>query len=153
MGSKLFCKLGCVIKLIEEKTSEAYFNRFSGACVEVGYDICDTPIADAFPNGFPDYWQIQITALLCTSFPDVTSWTIQQVTSCPINILSTIKCLLTIAGRASAAAAAARNGKSGPGSGAGGAGSSGGNKSFDPSAHIVVLSGLLDTNAPSTTYL
>ncbi|CEP08909.1 hypothetical protein, partial, partial [Parasitella parasitica] len=72
------------------ETSEAYFNRFSRACVEAGYDLCDTSIADAFLNGFPDHWQIQITALLCTSFPGVTSWTTQQVASCAINILSTI---------------------------------------------------------------
>ncbi|CEP12410.1 hypothetical protein [Parasitella parasitica] len=112
------------------ETSEAYFNRFSRACVEAGYDLCDTSIADAFLNGFPDHWQIQITALLCTSFPGVTSWTTQQVASCAINILSTIKCPLTIVGRASAAAAATPNGKGGSGSGAGGAGSGGGNKSF-----------------------
>ncbi|CEP09241.1 hypothetical protein [Parasitella parasitica] len=159
------------------ETSEAYFNRFSRACVGAGYDLCDTSIADVFLNGFPDHWQIQITALLCTSFPGVTSWTTQQVASFTINILSTIKCPLTITGRASAAAAAAPNGKSGSGSGSGGAVSSGGNKSFgsykkngsgstvsshavkrnggpgDPSAHISVLSGLLDTSTPSITHL
>ncbi|CEP08938.1 hypothetical protein [Parasitella parasitica] len=100
--------------------------------------------------------------------------TTQQVAYCTINILSTIKCPLTIVSRASAVAAAAPNVKSGSGSG-------GRKKSFgwykkillevpclrmrekgtagpfllgvDHFAQITVLSGLLDTSAPVITHL
>ncbi|CEP13436.1 hypothetical protein [Parasitella parasitica] len=47
--------------------------------------------------------QIQVSTLLCTSFPRPTSWTVGQISSCAINILNTKKCLFSIVGCAAAA--------------------------------------------------
>ncbi|CEP08911.1 hypothetical protein, partial, partial [Parasitella parasitica] len=85
------------------ETVEGYYNRFSRSCAEAGYDAADTSIGDAFLNGFPNEWQIQVTTLLCTSFPGATSWTVGQISSCAMNILNTKKCPFSFVGRAAAA--------------------------------------------------
>ncbi|KAI8635786.1 hypothetical protein BD408DRAFT_438607 [Parasitella parasitica] len=54
----------------------------------------------AFLNGFPTDWQIQITALLCNTFPGQDSWTTSQVAGAASNILGNVKRPITIVGRA-----------------------------------------------------
>ncbi|EPB80983.1 hypothetical protein HMPREF1544_12323 [Mucor circinelloides 1006PhL] len=74
-----------------ETTTEQYLNRFSRSSVEAEYDSNDTAIADAFLNGFSTDWQIQITALLCNTFPGQDSWTTNQVARAAMNILGNLK--------------------------------------------------------------
>lgn len=82
------------------ETTEHYYNRFARSAMEAGYAANDTSVADAFLNGFPNEWQIQITTLLCTSHPNLTAWTSGQVFTCALNILGNSKCPMTIVGRA-----------------------------------------------------
>ncbi|KAF1802290.1 hypothetical protein FB192DRAFT_1342724 [Mucor lusitanicus] len=91
------------------ETAEQYFNRFSRSCVEAGYDSNDTSIGDAFLNGFPTDWQIQVTTLLCNFYPGRESWTTNEVARVAANILRDVKCPISIVGRASLNAGAGAN--------------------------------------------
>ena len=82
------------------ETTEHYYNRFVRLAMEAGYAANDTSVANAFLNSFFNEWQIQITTLLCTSYPNLTAWTSGQVFTCALNILGNSKCPMTIVGRA-----------------------------------------------------
>ncbi|KAL9537679.1 hypothetical protein PS6_011709, partial [Mucor atramentarius] len=97
------------------ETTEQYLNRFSRSCVEAGYDSNDTSIPDAFLNGFPTDWQIQITALLCNTFPGQDSWTTNQVADAATNILGNVKRRMSFVGRAAEANSNNSKGASGGG--------------------------------------
>ncbi|KAF1802291.1 hypothetical protein FB192DRAFT_1447103 [Mucor lusitanicus] len=94
------------------ETTEQYMNRLSASCIEAGYDSNDTTsIGDAFLNGFPPDWQIQVTSLLCNFYPGRQSWTTSEIAGAAGNILGGNKCpLFTIVDRAAGAGASTSNG-------------------------------------------
>jgi hypothetical protein len=69
----------CLLLECETLNFSIYATRFTRAASEAGYSKLDKTISDTFMYGFPEDWQIQISAVLLSLYGDKNEWLVEEV--------------------------------------------------------------------------
>jgi hypothetical protein len=69
------------MKMRLNETANEYAARFGRAAGEAGYSKLDKTLSDTFMYGFPENWQVQISAVLLSLYGDKQEWLVDEVTN------------------------------------------------------------------------